>query len=232
MCTISNLVRDIIGLIYPAQCISCKKKILNGKDVFCIECFKRCSVSDSFQYKENEIQERLRQRVRMSHGAALYNLTKDSIIRNAVHAIKYSGRRDLARAFGTIFGKKLMQAEHFNSIDYIVPVPIHQKRLKKRGYNQSLEFAKGISKITSIKILDDCLMKVKHVDTLTRKSRENRFQQVLNSFEVYNAQQLRGKSILMVDDVLTTGATIEAAYQKLIEFDPKEIYLGFICLAN
>ncbi len=164
-------------------------------------------------------------------GAALYNFIKGGSVQQAVHELKYLNRPDVALGFGRAYGHKLL-ASDMTLPEVLVPVPLHYKRRQKRGYNQSEKFAQGISEITSIPIVTKVLVKDKELISQTEKNRTDRFENVLNSFALNNTSKLQGKRIMIVDDVLTTGATIEAACVVLSRIENVKLHIGLIALAD
>jgi len=190
-------------------------------------------MTDHFEIKENDLVYRLSGRMEIEHGAALYNFIKSGRVQNAIHSLKYRDRPDIGFALGEQFGRRLTISEFFETPDYIIPIPLHYKKQKKeRGYNQSEQFANGISSIIKSKVNTSILIKHKEIDSQTRKGRADRFQNVLDSFKVVKPSKLEGKTILIVDDVMTTGATIEAAYTLLAPIRNIKIFIGLIVLAD
>jgi len=171
-------------------------------------------------------------RIEFQHGAALYNFIKSGSVQNAVHALKYGNRRDIGTVFGRHFGEKMSTSEHFDKPDLIIPIPLHYKRAQQRGYNQSEMFARGISDIIGTTVSTKHLVKTEELVSQTKMSREDRFMNVLNSFQLRKEKELTGKTILLVDDVLTTGATIEAACVVLSKIPDLKLQLGLIALAD
>ncbi len=228
---ICQLFTDAVDFFYPTHCISCHS-IVSSKDVFCLYCATKCKATDHFKIQNNETKARTLLRVDVRWSAALFTYVKHGHVQKAIHMIKYGGRKDIAIKWGKLFGENYLSAVGRELADVIIPIPVHYKRRRKRGYNQSEVFAKGISLITGIKIINNLLVKQSNQITLTQQSRESRFLQVRESFALSKKNSLQGKIVLLVDDVLTTGATIEAAVEKLNGSGCKEIDLGFIALAK
>jgi competence protein ComFC len=134
-----------------------------------------------------------------------------------LHALKYKSKPEVGFLLGKWYGADLKKSDAFLGCDYIIPVPLHKKRQRKRGYNQSEYFAKGLGEELNIPVLGDVLFKKHFTETQTYKTREERWQNTLNSFEIKNKEVLKDKSILLVDDVITTGATTEACILQLRE---------------
>lgn len=190
-------------------------------------------MTDHFEIKENDLVYRLTGRMDIGHGAALYNFIKSGRVQNAVHSLKYRDRPDIGVAFGEIFGKRMLASPLFEKVDFIIPIPLHyKKKQKERGYNQSEQFAKGISAITGTRVNTSVLIKHKEIESQTDKGRADRFKNVLDSFSLVKPEKLEGRSILLVDDVMTTGATLEAAYTLLSPINNIKIFVGLIVLAD
>lgn len=171
--------------------------------------------TDHFEIKENELLLRLKGRVSIEHGAAMYNFIKDGKVQDVIHALKYKNKPQAGVIIGRNMGLKYLESKLFSSADYLIPIPIHQKKRHTRGYNQCSMIAKGFHEQTQIPINENCLIKRDTAESQTKKIRSDRFVNVLDSFELSNEALLENKTILLIDDVLTTGATIEAAYTRL-----------------
>jgi ComF family protein len=165
--------------------------------------------------KENPLTKVFWGRVDVQNAAAFYFFKKKGKVQNLLHHLKYKGVKEVGERIGELYGFDLLKSDWLEDIDYIIPVPLHPKKMKKRGYNQSEYFAKGLSKSTNKKLETTVLYRNKHSDTQTKKSRFNRWENVSEIFDVNNAELIAGKHILLVDDVVTTGATIEASVQAL-----------------
>lgn len=200
--------------------------------MLCVSCKIKAGNTDHFATKDNELILRLGGRMQIQHGAALFNFIKDGVAQKAIHQLKYGGRSDVAKVFGRQFGRKLLSSKHFEKTDFILPIPVHYKRRAKRGFNQSEVFGGAIASTINAPMITDMLVKRRTMKSLTSKNRVERFHEVLNSFEIRGGIRALNKTVLIVDDVLTTGATIEATYQLLSEIPDIKIQIAIIGLAN
>lgn len=149
-------------------------------------------------------------KVRLKAVTACFFFSKDGKVQQLIHALKYRGNSEAGVFLGQELGKSIKEAPLFQGIDFLIPVPLHPKREKARGYNQSLMIAQGISEVTGIAIGSDLLARSVNTSTQTHKSKEERWKNVKDIFEVRHPERLQGKYVLLIDDVLTTGATLEA----------------------
>ena len=187
--------------------------------------------TDHFLIKENDILFRLSAKSNLRYGAALFYYHKSGNIQRVLHLIKFNKRKDLAFALGQMFGFACKQSKHFNTPDGIISIPVHWRRRMKRGFNQSEEFAKGIASVCGIKIYNSVLLKGHNRKSQTSKGRLDRFDDLKSDFCVKQIKKIKNKSVLLVDDVLTTGATLEAAIELLSQAEIKEIQIGLMAIA-
>ncbi|MEY2792519.1 MAG: hypothetical protein RJA76_511 [Bacteroidota bacterium] len=218
----------ILQLIYPKQCCACQEALLFGEEFICISCLMALPRYDFRQEKSNYMIEKFESELSLEAILAFAWFVEKGSMQSIMHQIKYKGNVPLAQFMGKKFAKSVENELNNLELDGIVPIPLHPKRFKERGYNQSEEIAKGISKIINRPVLNDCLFRTKYSDSLVHLDRRDRFQQLKNSFEVI-PQKIDNKRILLLDDTLTTGATCLAAGKLLEESGVSR--LSVACLA-
>jgi ComF family protein len=182
--------------------------------------------------QENEFIDRLWGRVQLESGAAAYYFSRQSPIRMAIHHLKYKNKPDIGLMIGREFGRKLRESDFFKTVDGIIPVPLHPRKERLRGYNQSTMFAKGLSEAMEVPMLDKVLLRSAFTQTQTRKKRMERFQNVDAVFEVRKPETISGKHLLLVDDVLTTGATLEVCGQTLLDVAGTKLSCATMAIAS
>jgi len=158
--------------------------------------------------------------------------SKGGSTQHLLHQIKYQGQKQLAFALGDWYGQELKQAAGFSTVDLIVPVPLHPRKYRKRGFNQSLWLGNGLSRAMEKPCTEDILKRTQYTQTQTRKSRLERLANVSNAFEVRDPERIAGKHVLLVDDVLTTGATLEACGLKILEVEGTRLSMATLAIAD
>lgn len=207
--------KDFISLFYPEVCITCGEGLAETEEFICTSCFYKLPKTDYHHHPVNPLYRAFYGRAGIKAGAAYCYYAKGGMVQDLVHEIKYNGKKDLGTCFGKWYGAELKNVAPFSELDYIIPVPLHPKKLKRRGYNQSACFADGLSQTMNVPILPDGLKRLKDTETQTNKSRFSRWENVKDVFAVKNKEQLEGKHVLIVDDIITTGATMEACIHAL-----------------
>lgn len=165
--------------------------------------------------RENPVQKTFYGRADIALASSFLFFQKKGSVQKMLHALKYKGKPDVATLLGKWYAQDLQKQNMFLQYDYIIPVPLHKKREQKRGYNQSLFFANGLSEVLHIPVLNNALVKTKFTETQTYKSREERVENTFSSFNVRQPELINNKHVLLVDDVITTGATTEACILQL-----------------
>jgi ComF family protein len=227
-----EMARGFVHLAYPDLCVACEDALPATGHCFCLKCQLKLAPSDMYKRAENEFTDRFWGRLPLQTGAALYYFTRKSPIQHALHQLKYGNKPGIAVKLGRLFGRQLASMPHFLNVDGIVPVPLHPKKEHLRGYNQSAEFARGLSEgWGGLPFWPHALKRSLDAGTQTNKKRLERFQNVGASFTVSKPSLLQGKHILLVDDVLTTGATLEACGQAILNLPDCKLSLATIAIA-
>jgi ComF family protein len=224
-----SFISDFISLIYPRLCQSCKKALLKDDDIICLECQYGLPQTNFHFDIDNAITKLFWGKVVIENAAAYYYFTKKSKVQRLIYNFKYRGNQNIGMFVGKLYGKELILSPFYQNIDYIIPVPLYHLKEKKRGFNQSVVFAKGIAQAMNKPIDINTLHRIKPSESQTTKHRYERYENVKEIFIVKDTSHLIGKHILLIDDVITTGATIEACAKSLHQI--KNIRISVAALA-
>lgn len=206
---------DAFSVIFPEYCSGCGR-ILSRKEPFlCILCRGNLMETNIHQQKENTITKKFYGQCDLFCATSLFYFQKDSVVQHLIHQLKYKGKEQIGAWLGQWLGHKIKHFEHFQQVDAVVPVPLHKTKLKTRGFNQVALFGQKLAQNLQAEYIDDVLIKVKINSTQTKKDLWKRFEDSKNIFSIQNAEKIENKKILLVDDLITTGATIESCYSEL-----------------
>lgn len=225
----NGVVEDFISLFYPRYCRGCYNSLVKGEDLICTQCLLEMPRSYYHLQKENPFYQKFRGRLPVSHVMTLFKFVKESRVQQVLHALKYKQQPELGEMLGKVYGQDLLEANFKNAFDLIIPVPLHTARRRIRGYNQSEEFGKGLSGILDLPCDDTCMTRKSMSETQTHKTKLSRWENVEKIFQVINPAPIAEKHVLLVDDVVTTGATLEACGQALIGAGCRQ--LSIACIA-
>jgi ComF family protein len=197
-------------LLFPRLCVVCGDRLIEQEQWICLNCLHHIPRTNFHLSADNPVAQIFYGRVPIEYATSFFYFSKGSQYQTLLHSLKYKGMKELGAEIGKHFGIDLMQSPGFSSVDVICPVPLHPSKEKKRGYNQSWWIASGIAKQMNKELDAQNLKRVTATETQTRKSRFERWQNVEGIFELSNPETFEGKHILLVDDVVTTGSTLEA----------------------
>jgi len=209
-------LRNFLSLLYPELCSGCKRPLYEHEELICSYCWYQLPVTNFHLDTANAAAKQLWGRVKIERVASYLYFVKESNVQYILYHLKYFSKPRLGEVLGVKYGE-LLQGSNFTNADIILPIPLHPKKFKKRGYNQSEYVAKGLSRAMCIPVITDNLFRHTLAESQTTKKRYERYENMRTIFEVKDPEALVGKHILLVDDVLTTGATIEACANKLLE---------------
>jgi ComF family protein len=221
-----------LDLLFPRYCLACHGGLVSGEEIICTACRHGLPRTDSHRYPNETLQLKLAGRVPLASLQAYLIFTKGGKVQRLLHALKYKGHQEVGELLGRWYGAELTEVGFPEKIDLILPVPLHKKKRKVRGYNQSDCFAKGLSEGLGVAWSAEIVKKGKPTESQTRKTRLERLQNVQDVFFVENREAVRGKRIALVDDVITTGATLEACATALLEAGCREVHLITIATAT
>ena len=228
---IKRMIKEFISLIFPELCLACDEALYNKEEFICTACNFNLPKTNYHFMKQNEVSKLFWGRVKIETASSYYYFNKGNKVQNLIHHLKYKGQTELGRHLGKQYGKDLKESVFYHDLDIIIPIPLHKSKLKRRGFNQSDFFAQGLSESMSIEWSSDALKRIIATESQTKKSRFNRWQNVDSIFEIKDPEKLTGKHILLVDDVVTTGSTLESAAQSLLAIDNTRVSIASLACA-
>jgi ComF family protein len=226
-----HILQDFVDLFIPSRCINCGTNLFKSEQHVCRECLSKIPMTNFIKNKDNAVSQIFWGRAKLEYAFSYYFFTKNGSLQNLIHEIKYHGAKELAFEMGRKFGNDLKQESFSKEFDVICPVPLHKQKEKLRGYNQSEWLASGLSDALKIPYNKSLLKRKVFTSTQTKKNRQQRWENVKDAFEVDEISKVANKHILLLDDVLTTGATLEACAQKLLEIEGTTVSVASLAYA-
>lgn len=222
---------DLVRLFFPDICAACGHSLLKGEKALCTRCLYMIPRTNYHLSRENPVAQLFWGRVEIEHATAFFIFESGSLFQSLIHHLKYNGRQDVGMVLGHILGLELKNAEGFDSVERIIPVPLHPTRQRERGYNQSECIARGIAGAMSVKLDAQSLVRTGRTGTQTKKNRIERWENVRNKFRVNGTDGLQHTHVLLVDDVVTTGATLEACAETLLAIPGLKVSIATLAVA-
>ena len=230
--TTLELADDLFSLFFPNLGLGCGQPLIRGEETICSICHFHLPKTHFHNDPDNPLNKVFWGRVDLEAVASFVYFQKGGTVQHLLHQLKYKGRQEIGYRIGKWYGQELCYANIFRDVERIIPVPLHPNKLRKRGYNQSRMFAEGLVSVMNAELEDRCLYRKVDTKTQTRKSRYKRWENVENIFAVKNPEKIRGRHVLLVDDVITTGATLEACAQALLKVPGVKVSAASIAFAS
>ena len=216
---IKTLLTNLTSLLYPKLCVICGEPLIENEKFFCFSCSLRLPKTYYHLIPENQAIERLAGKVSLEKASSYFYYNKGGVAQKIITEIKYKANMELGEWIGAYIAKDMSSSDFFREIDYLVSVPLHKLKEKKRGFNQAEKIAEGISQITKIPVKTSNVFRGKANTSQTRKGIFDRWKNTQNLFNMKDPKLFEEKHILLIDDVLTTGSTLEALAQSLLKSD-------------
>jgi len=226
------MLYDFLALIYPRNCLACGNSLYRHEEQLCNFCYLNLPKTNFHLQPDNAVKNLFYGRTTIETAGSFYLFSKKGSIQKILHAIKYKGNKELAVLVGKWYANDLLRHSPVLQSACIVPVPLHPLKLKKRGYNQSEEFARGLSEGLQIQLNTTLLQRTENTSTQTRKNKFERWENVEDTFEITEKECFKNKEVILVDDVITTGATIEACCQVLHQIEGIKIHVLSVAYAE
>ncbi len=226
-----SILKDFIALFYPDLCLICYENLLKQEEFICINCQHKIPKTNCFKEPNNNVSKLFWGRVMLENAVALFIFNKGGSLQKLISQLKYKDNKNLGIFLGKQLGYAIKENNQFNTVDAIIPVPLHPKKEQKRGYNQSNYIAKGIQTILQKEVILNVLIRTENTDSQTRKKRFSRWENMAASFNTNNSTILENKHILLIDDIVTTGATLEACAHELLSIKGVKVSIATIGVA-
>ena len=229
-----SFLEDFVSLIFPNYCLTCKEALVKGEKLLCTGCVFELPKTNLHLKKQNKLTKRFLSTLNAEYAFAYLQYSKAGKVQKLLHSLKYENYPELGTLIGRWYGAELKEAGLADNFDLVIPVPLHKARKKRRGYNQSDYFAEGLSESMGIACRTDLLKRADRSESQTRKTRMERWQNVESIFAIASNQEhdIENKRILLVDDVITTGATLEACAKPILEAGCSRISIAAIATAQ
>ncbi len=232
MPTLPKIIADALHLFYPHQCTGCGHDVLDKAALLCIKCIHQLPHTHFAAQANNPVEKIFFGRLSLAAAHSEFYFSKASIMQQLIHQLKYKGNTEIGFHLGEWLGQSLLASHRFNALDALVPLPLYPDKERKRGYNQAAVIAEGISAVLRVPVLKNKVIRQRPTATQTKKHRAERWQNVDGSFIVLDKAALAGKNLLLVDDVITTGASLEACGAALMSVPQLTLSMATLAIAS
>lgn len=232
MFRIHHLFSDALHLFYPHHCTGCGSDLIAKDGLLCINCISELPHTCFAGYENNYVENIFRGRIKIKAAHSEFYFSKGQLVQHLIHQLKYKSNKEIGYYLGALMGNNLLTSGRFSNIDYLVPLPLYADKEFKRGYNQATIICNGINSSTHIPVMPGNIVRQRPTETQTRKHRTERWQNVAGSFAVKNPALLVGKNILLVDDVITTGASLEACGETILQISGTSLSIAVLAHAT
>lgn len=227
-----EIKESILHVVFPHICDGCGSDLLNIESRLCIRCLASLPETNFERHTSNPVEKLFWGRMPIINAAAQFYFTKESLMQHLIHQFKYKGNKELALQLGRLMANAIRSSGRFNNIDALIPLPLFPSKEKKRGYNQATILCDGMAEILNIPVLTNVITRPQHTETQTKKGRIERWKNIEGKFELVNLPGIMNKHLLLVDDIVTTGATLEACGNELLSAENVKLSIATLCIAS
>ncbi len=229
---LTRITNALLHIVYPHLCAGCETDILPNESQLCVSCLHHLPITHFEKHINNPVEKMLSGRIRFQNATAQMYFSKHTALQKIMHQFKYKGNQELGKQLGLLMGHQLLQSGRFVHLDALVPLPLHSSKERERGYNQAEVLCNGIAEVLKVSVVTDAIQRRLNTESQTRKNREQRWQNMEDKFSLTNETKLANKQVLLVDDVITTGATLEACAKTLSNISGITINVAALCVAT
>ena len=229
---INSIKKSLLHMVFPQVCAGCGSDLISDNNKLCLVCHEALPQTSFHLHSNNPIEKLFWGRIPVRYATAQYYFTKGSLIQNLMHRFKYKGDKDLGFFLGRLIGYQLNDTNRFREIDVLIPLPLFPSKERKRGYNQATLLCEGIAEILKKPVLKGAVIRTTYTESQTKKNRVERWQNMEGRFQIADEKAIKGKHVLLVDDVITTGATLEACGYEILKGENVTLSIATLCFSS
>ena len=226
------MLKEIISLFYPQICAGCRKPVHKSHWAICLNCRIKMPRTKFQVFDENPVLKLLEGKCDVKHAFAFYYFKTDNTVQDLMHALKYKGVIKVGEEFGQIVGQHLSRNKRYKTIDYVIPLPLHISKQRLRGFNQCDSIAQSIALKLNTKFENNLVKRITSNESQTTKTHFERHENVDKVFKIKNSEIFKNKSVLLIDDVITTGSTLSSLAKEFNDIPNCRVYVGTIAMAS
>lgn len=231
MISFREIKESFLHFLFPHVCAGCGSDLLSNESNLCMHCIAALPHTDFEIHPDNPVEKKFWGRLALENATSQYYFTKESLIQNLVHQVKYRRNRELGLQLGRLMGNSIKRSGRFDA-DALIPLPLFPTKEKRRGYNQSMLLCKGMAEVMNLPVLNDVIIRPQFTETQTKKGRIERWKNMEGKFVLVRPETIKNKHILLVDDVITTGATLESCGSELLKAENTRLSVATLCYAS
>jgi len=228
---LKEIKNALLHLAFPHVCEGCGTDNLQTEHLLCLRCLSSLPSTNFHMHASNPIEKIFWGRIPLTSATAQYYFTKESIMQHLMHQFKYKGNKDVGAYLGRLMGFALAESNRFSFVDGLIPLPLHPSKEHKRGYNQAMLLCEGMASVLGKPVLKDVVIRPEHTETQTKKGRLQRWQNMEGKFELVRPAVVEGRHVLLVDDVVTTGATLESCGREILKAENVQLSIATLCFS-
>ncbi len=227
-----KLLSNLSQLFFPKTCLACKNILTDDEQSICHHCLSELPYTHFLIGTNNLMYQKLSPYINIEGAYSLVYFRKRGNIQEILHQLKYKNHQEIGELFGKIMAERINENKEYPQFDFIIPIPLHPKKYKKRGYNQLTFLCKTLADKLNCSCEENLLIKVKHNKSQTHKNMQERKENVQGIFQLKQPEKFSGKHFLLIDDVMTTGATLESAAKELLKINEAKLSIATLAMVE
>ena len=229
---LQEIKNSLLHFSFPHVCEGCGTDLPEPSQLLCLRCLSFLPATNFHMHPNNPIEKIFWGRMPVTYATAQFYYTRESLIQHLMHQFKYRGNKDIGLYLGKLMGYALSSSNRFSYLDALIPVPLFPSKERKRGFNQATVLCEGIAEVLNIPVWKDVICRNSFTETQTKKGRIERWQNMEGRFELIKRQQLEGRHVLLIDDVVTTGASLESCGTELLKANDMRLSIATLCFSS